>query len=203
MAGKMRPVRLALLGAVLAAMTAQTSPAGPSLSETIAWLQASLPTQNYAVDFPLGRTADYRADHAFTSGGCTWSLRHGVWHGSIPRSTEHTGKTVSWLRFGPRAGLAFQQRRMTADEARSFAAAHADHTPGTLLGYVDTIDLSSVRLGSFTVARDVPDTTFHAFIGVNSSDYAFVTAVLPGMVDRYAAAFRHAAILCGAKDDPF
>jgi hypothetical protein len=41
------------------------------------------------------------------------------------------------------------------------------------------------------------------FMGTTGPEYAFVTADGPISAERSAAAFRNAAVLCGAKNDPF
>lgn len=181
-------------------LTAQTP--SPSLSDTTNWLGAALPSKTYIAGFEYGESVDYQADHKFSN--CIWTIKRGRWTALINRDPTFAGKQTIWLRFAPRAGLSFETRSMTASEAQDFARSHT-HKSGQFLGYVDTIDLSKVRPGSFSIDPPTTETPADIWVGAASEKYAFVTvdSLDADMLARYAAALRHAAELCGAKDDPF
>lgn len=199
--------RFVTASALILSTTGQAENSAPTLSTTDAWLQANLPTWNYAVSWRSGDTSDNYADNSLD--GCIWTVRKGHWYERGVASDREENKQVTVITFQPRSGMAFAHRKMTAAEAEAFSAKHkntgagghmTDH--GELTGYVDTIDLSAIRPASFKIFTR-PESFADNMVGANGSDYGGLTTDDVDLAPRLLSALRHAAALCGAKDDPF
>jgi hypothetical protein len=79
--------------------------------------------------------------------GCVWKLQYGDWSSVIPKMPGSPVGKVSVIRFESQAGLKFDHREMTPEEAGKFQDNHPGNA-GRLSGDVDAIDMSLVRLVS-------------------------------------------------------
>jgi hypothetical protein len=193
----------------------------PDLATTFKYLIDSLPSEEtFSSDF-----ITTISDHIeYSSDDCILTIHKAEWikwnfHSTPnpePEASESILDEVSKIRFMPRTGDLFLYRTMNDSETQEFKTKYPGD--GHFVGSVSVIDFSKIRLDNIGIAateklyggswvagssKDGRAAWLTVPIDVMEPKESYVEGLYPTPVWKVVSALRHAAMLCGATNDPF